>query len=90
MTHLTFNFYQLEIKDYQEDWWVSLVEDWLRICLPMQETWVLSLVQRDPAHHRAMKPVCHNYREFYSPFSTIREATAMRSQHLHAAMRESP
>ena len=39
----------------------SLVAQWLRICLPMQETRVRSLVWEDPACHRATKPVCHNY-----------------------------
>ena len=39
----------------------SLVVQWLRICLPMQETRVRSLVWEDPTCHRATKPVCHNY-----------------------------
>ena len=28
--------------------WASLVEQWLRICLPMQGTWVRTLVWEDP------------------------------------------
>ena len=28
--------------------WDSLVAQWIRICLPMQGTWVQSLVQGDP------------------------------------------
>ena len=28
--------------------WTSLVAQWQRICLPMQETWVRSLGQEDP------------------------------------------
>ena len=39
----------------------SLVAQWLRICLPMQGTWVQSLVQEDPTYHRAAKPARHNY-----------------------------
>ena len=39
----------------------SLVAQWLRIRLPMQGTWVRSLVQEDPTGCRAAKPVCHNY-----------------------------
>ena len=39
----------------------SLVVQWLRICLPMQGTWVRSLVQEDPPCHGATKPVHHNY-----------------------------
>ena len=34
---------------------------WIRICLPMQETGVPSVVQEDSTCHRATKPVCHNY-----------------------------
>ena len=39
----------------------SLVAQWLRIHLPMQETLVQSLVQEDPTCRRATKPVHHNY-----------------------------
>ena len=39
----------------------SLVAQWLRILLPMQGTWVRSLVQDDPTCRRATKPVHHNY-----------------------------
>ena len=39
----------------------SLVAQWLRICLPMQGTWVWSLVPEDPTCHGATKPLCHNY-----------------------------
>ena len=39
----------------------SLVVQWLRICLPMQGTWVQSLVQEDPTGLGATKTMCHNY-----------------------------
>ena len=39
----------------------SLVAQWLRICLPMQETRARSLVREVPTCHGAAKPVCHNY-----------------------------
>ena len=39
----------------------SLVAQWIRICLPMQETRIRSLVQEDPTCCGATKPVCHNY-----------------------------
>ena len=39
----------------------SLVVQWLRIRLPMQGTWVWSLVPGDPTCHGATKPMCHNY-----------------------------
>ena len=29
----------------------SLVAQWWRVCLPMQETWVRSLVREDPTYH---------------------------------------
>ena len=40
--------------------WASLVAQWLRLCLPMQVTWVRALVQEDPTCRGAAKPVCHN------------------------------
>ena len=39
----------------------SLVAQWLRICLPMQGSWVRALVWEDPTCHRAAKPMSHNY-----------------------------
>ena len=39
----------------------SLVAQWLRIRLPMQETQVRALVWEDPTSRGATKPVCHNY-----------------------------
>ena len=41
--------------------WTELVVQWIRICLPVQGTRVWSLVQEDSTHHRATKPVSHNY-----------------------------
>ena len=38
----------------------SLVAQWLRICLPMQGTWVRALVWEDPTCRGATKPVRHN------------------------------
>ena len=40
--------------------WTSLVVQWLRIHLPMQETWVQSLVWEDSTCHRAAKPLHWN------------------------------
>ena len=39
----------------------SLVAQWLRICLPMQGTWVRALVWEDPTCRGATRPVSHNY-----------------------------
>ena len=39
----------------------SLVAQWSRIRLPMQETRVQALVQEDPTCCGATKPVRHNY-----------------------------
>ena len=39
----------------------SLVVQWLRICLPMQGTWVRALVWEDPTYRGAARPVSHNY-----------------------------
>jgi len=41
---------------------ISQVVQWIRICLPMQGTWVLSLVWEDSTYLRATKLVHHNYR----------------------------
>ena len=38
----------------------SLVVQWLGICLPMQGTWVWSLVQEDPTCHGATNLLYHN------------------------------
>ena len=40
---------------------ISLVVQWIRIHLPVLETWVQSLFLGDPTCHRATKPVRHNY-----------------------------
>ena len=39
----------------------SLVAQWLRICLPMQGTWVRALLWEDPTCRGATGPVSHNY-----------------------------
>ena len=39
----------------------SLVARWLRIHLPIQETWVGSLAREDPTYHGTTKPMCHDY-----------------------------
>ena len=39
----------------------SLVVQWIGICLPMQGTWVPSLVQGDSTWHGAAEPMSHNY-----------------------------
>ena len=39
----------------------SLVTQWMRIRLPMQETWIPSLVWKDPICLGAAKPACHSY-----------------------------
>ena len=41
--------------------WTSLVVQWLRISLPVQGTWVRSLVWEDSSCHGATKPVSHSY-----------------------------
>ena len=50
-----------EIKQRRLDARTSLVARWLRTHLPMQGTWVQSLVREDPTCHGATKPVRHNY-----------------------------
>ena len=38
-----------------------MVVQWIRICLPVQETLVQSLVREDSAHRGATKPAHHKY-----------------------------
>ena len=52
---------QIKPKIRSKEIGTSLVEQWLGICLPMQGTWVQSLVGEDPTCHAATKPMCHNY-----------------------------
>ena len=55
-TSVKFSFYftfHLKIKRVG----ASLVAQWWRICLPMQETQVQSLIQEDPTHCGATKPM---------------------------------
>ena len=51
--------YQNSYKDTLRG--ASLVAQWLRICLPMQGTWVRALVWEDPTCREAAGPVSHNY-----------------------------
>ena len=53
-------FYR-EIEHEKVTGGVSLVAQWLRVCLPMQGTWVRALVWEDPACRGAARPVSHNY-----------------------------
>ena len=39
----------------------SLAAQWLRICLPVQGTWVRALVLEDPTCRGTTKHMCHNY-----------------------------
>ena len=39
----------------------SLMVQWIRLRLPMQGTWVWSLVREDSTCHGATKPMCHSY-----------------------------
>ena len=41
--------------------WASLVEQWLRVHVPLQGTRVQALVREDPTCRGATKPVRHNY-----------------------------
>ena len=65
MPILGFVFLQIpqEIRKRRELLWrTSLVVQWLRIHLPMQGTWVESLVPEDFTSLRATNPMYHNYR----------------------------
>ena len=53
--------HQLHLLIKNKSGGTSLVAQWLRIRLPMQGTWVWSLLREDPTCHGATKPVRHNY-----------------------------
>ena len=58
----------------------SMVAQWLRICLPMQGTWVWFLIQEEPSCCRANTPICHNYwAKLYSPWAATTEACVPQS-----------
>ena len=50
---------QMEIKLPQNR--TSLVVQWLGICLPMQGTWLWSLIWEDFTYHGATNPMRHNF-----------------------------
>ena len=67
----------------------SLVAQWLRIRLPMQETWVRALVREDPTCRKAAGPAHHNYQacalesrepQLLSPRATTTEAHTPRAR----------
>ena len=64
----------MEARAHHRDF---LVVQWLRIHLPMQGTWVQSLVWEDPTCLRATKPLCHNY---WSPHSRACEPQLLKSE----------
>ena len=61
----------------------SLVVQWLRICLPMQEIWVLYLVREDSTCREQLSSYATTTeaRVPSSPYSTTREAATTRSPH---------
>ena len=51
-----------DVKLQKLSYGASLEVWWLRLGLPVQETWVQALVWEDPTHAAgATKPMCHNY-----------------------------
>ena len=63
-SHQTFRILQTlrRVKVFKYLWVrTSLVIQWLRIQLPMQEKWIQYLVWEDPTCCRTTKHMCHNY-----------------------------
>ena len=58
-SHFHVTEYYADVKNNEVG--VSLVAQWLRICLPMQGIRVQALVREDPTCCGATKPMCHNY-----------------------------
>ena len=72
----------------ESEYGASLVAQWLRICLLMQETRVRALVWEDPTCRGATKPMRHNYwacaleptsHNYWSPRATTTEARVRRA-----------
>ena len=62
INNLTLHLKELEKEEQTKpEVRASLVAQWLRICLLVQETRVRALVWEDPTCHRAMRPMGHNY-----------------------------
>ena len=57
VVQVTTNFVQVQ----EETGGASLVVQWWRLHLPVQETWVQSLILEGPTCLRAMRPMRHNY-----------------------------
>ena len=49
------------VNVYKKNLRASLVAQWLRVCLPMQEIRVRALVWEDPTCRGAAGPVSHDY-----------------------------
>ena len=62
INNLTLHLKELEKEEQTKpEVRASLVAQWLRICLLVQETRVRALVWEDPTCRRAMRPMGHNY-----------------------------
>ena len=62
INNLTLHLKELEKEEQTKpEVRASLVAQWLRICLLVQDTRVRALVWEDPTCHRAMRPMGHNY-----------------------------
>ena len=59
MQYLSFHIWLISLSKMFSR--ASLVTQWLRVCLPMQGTWVRALVWEDPTCRGATGPVSHNY-----------------------------
>ena len=69
----------------------SLVAQWLRIRLPVQETQVRALVWEDPTCHGATKPVRHNYWACEPQLLSLRATTTeAHMPRAHALQQEKP
>ena len=79
----------VQLCDYIKNCGASLVAQWLRICLLMQETRVRALVWEDPTCRGATRPVSHNYWTCASGACALqREVTIVRGP--RTAMKSGP
>ena len=79
MLIFTYHTYSAKRSQSTAKRWASLVAQWWRVCLPMQEPQVRSLIWKDPTCCAATKLKCHYWACALEPTcSATKEATVMR------------
>ena len=75
-----------KLRTSKKKYWISLVVQCMRICLPLQGTRVWSLIWKDPAGPGAPKPVCHVHWACVPKASGARQESNSHSPQLEKAL----